>query len=71
MAGSTWRGLGARIVAGWRWVRGSGWDSNDVEELYGKQTNRGYAAGLGDVMTHRESNPARPQRTQPQQPPDP
>jgi len=56
-------GLWAGIARGWRWLTGSGWDRKDVEELYGEQSSRGYAAGLGDVMTHREKNPVRPQRT--------
>jgi hypothetical protein len=35
-------------------MRGSGWDSDDVEELYGKQTNRGYGAGIGDMVNRQE-----------------
>ena len=62
-------GLGAGIARGWRWLTGSGWDSKDVEELYGRQTTRGYAAGLSDVVSGREANPARPQRTEHQQRP--
>jgi hypothetical protein len=63
-------GLWAGIARGWRWMTGSGWDRKDVEELYGRQTTRGYAAGLGDVVSRRQSNPVRPQRTQQQEPPD-
>jgi hypothetical protein len=63
-------GLWAGIARGWRWLTGSGWDSKDVEELYGRQTTRGYAAGLGDVVNRRESKPVRPQRTQHQEPPE-
>jgi hypothetical protein len=62
-------GLGAGIARGWRWLTGSGWDSKDVAELYGEQTNRGYGAGLSDVVSRREANPARPQRTEHQQGP--
>ena len=49
-----WRRVWARVAAGWRWMRGSGWDSDDVEELYGKQTNRGYGAGIGDMVNRQE-----------------
>src|SRR5512132_4329601 len=31
-------GLGAGIARGWRWLTGSGWDREDVAELYGEQT---------------------------------
>jgi hypothetical protein len=44
------RGLWPRIAAGWRWLTGPGWDSKQVEELYGKLTNRGYGGGLVDVL---------------------
>jgi hypothetical protein len=64
------RGLWPRIAAGWRWLTGPGWDSRQVEELYGKQTNRGYGAGLIDVVGHRESSPVRPQRAAPRERPD-
>jgi hypothetical protein len=64
------RGLWSRIAAGWRWLTGPGWDSKQVEELYGKLTNRGYGAGLVDVVAHRESSPVRPQRAAPPEPPD-
>jgi hypothetical protein len=64
------RGLWPRIAAGWRWLTGPGWDSKQVEELYGKLTNRGYGAGLVDVVAHRESSPIRPQRAAPPEPPD-
>ena len=49
-----WRRLWARVAARWHWMRGSGWDSDDVEELYGKQTNRGYGAGIGDMVNRQE-----------------
>jgi hypothetical protein len=65
-----WRGLWARIAGAWRWLTGSGWDSKDVAELYGEQTNRGYGAGLGDVVNRRTSNPVRPQRAERQKRPD-
>src|SRR5918995_1083028 len=39
------RGLWPRIAAGWRWLTGWGWDNKQVEELYGKKTNRGYGGG--------------------------
>jgi hypothetical protein len=65
-----WRGLRARIAGAWRWLTGSGWDSKDVAELYGEQTNRGYGAGLGDVVNRQESNPARPQRAEHHKRPD-
>ncbi|HEX2399393.1 MAG TPA: hypothetical protein VHJ79_05290 [Mycobacterium sp.] len=39
------RPLRPRIAAGWRWLTGPGWDSKQVEELYGKLTNRGYGVG--------------------------
>ncbi len=45
-----WRRLWVRVAAGWHWLRGSGWDSDAVEELYGRQTNHGYGAGIGDVV---------------------
>jgi hypothetical protein len=64
------RGLWPRIAAGWRWLTGPGWDSKQVEELYGKQTNRGYGGGLVDVVSRRESSPVRPQRTAPAERPD-
>jgi hypothetical protein len=64
------RGLWPRIAAGWRWLTGPGWDSKQVEELYGKQTNRGYGGGLVDVVSRRESSPIRPQRAVPPEPPD-
>ena len=64
------RGLWPRIAAGWRWLTGSGWDSRQVEELYGKQTDRGYGGGLVDVLTRRQSSPLRPQRTAPPERPD-
>jgi hypothetical protein len=64
------RGLWPRIAAGWRWLTGPGWDSRDVEEVYGKQTNRGYGAGLADVVSRRESSPVRPQRAAPPERPD-
>jgi hypothetical protein len=64
------RGQWPRIVAGWRWLTGPGWDSKQVEELYGKQTNRGNGAGLADVVGRRESSPLRPQREAPVAPPD-
>ena len=64
------RGLWPRIAAGWRWVTGSGWDSKQLEELYGKQTDRGYGGGLADVVGRRESSPLRPQRAAPPEPPD-
>jgi hypothetical protein len=63
-------GLGAGIARGWRWLTGSGWDSKEVAELYGEQTNRGYGAGLGDVVNRRVSNPVRPQRAERQERPD-
>jgi hypothetical protein len=62
-------GLWAGIARGWRWLTGSGWDSEDVAELYGEQTSRGYGAGLSDVVSRREANPARPQRAEGQQRP--
>jgi hypothetical protein len=62
-------GLGAGIARGWRWLTGSGWDSKEVADLYGEQTNRGYGAGLSDVVSRREANPARPQRAEGQQRP--
>jgi hypothetical protein len=65
------RGQWPRIAAGWRWLTGPGWDSKQVEELYGKQTDRGYGGGLADVVGHRESSPLRPQRAAPVAPPDP
>ena len=49
-----WRRVWARVAAGWHWMRGSGWDSDEVEELYGKQTNRGYGAGIGDMVNRQE-----------------
>jgi hypothetical protein len=64
------RGQWPRIAAGWRWLTGPGWDSKQVEELYGKQTNRGYGGGLADVVGRRESSPLRPQRAAPVAPPD-
>jgi hypothetical protein len=64
------RGLWPRIAAGWRWLTGPGWDSKQVEELYGKQTNRGYGGGLVDVVSRRESSPIRPQRAVPPEPSD-
>lgn len=64
------RGLWPRIAAGWRWVTGPGWDSKQLEELYGKQTDRGYGGGLADVVGRRESSPLRPQRAAPPEPPD-
>jgi hypothetical protein len=64
------RGLWPRIAAGWRWLTGWGWDSKQVEELYGKKTNRGYGGGLVDVVGHRESSPVRPQRAAPPERPD-
>ena len=64
------RGLWPRIAAGWRWLTGPGWDSKQVEELYGKQTNRGYGGGLADVVGRRESSPLRPQRAAPPERPD-
>jgi hypothetical protein len=65
-----WRGLWPRIVAGWRWLTGPGWDSKQVEELYGKLTNRGYGGGLVDVVARQESSPVRPQRAAPPERPD-
>ena len=64
------RGLWPRIPAGWRWLTGPGWDSKQVEELYGRQTDRGYGAGLADVVGRRESSPLRPQRAAPAERPD-
>jgi hypothetical protein len=64
------RGLWPRITAGWRWLTGTGWDSKQVEELYGKLANRGYGGGLVDVVARRESNPVRPQRAAPPERPD-
>ena len=64
------RGQWPRIVAGWRWLTGPGWDSKQVEELYGKQTNRGYGGGLADVVGRRESSPLRTQRAAPPERPD-
>jgi hypothetical protein len=64
------RGLWPRIAAGWRWLTGPGWDSKQVEELYGKQTNRGYGGGLVDVVARRESSPLRLQRVAPPERPD-
>jgi hypothetical protein len=59
---AVWRLPLAWLARGWRWLTGSGWDREDVAELYGEQTTRGYGAGLGDVIGHRESDPVRPQR---------
>ena len=64
------RGLWPRIVAGWRWLTGPGWDSKQVEELYGKLTNRGYGGGLVDVVARQEWSPVRPQRAAPPERPD-
>ena len=64
------RGLWPRIAAGWRWLTGTGWDSKQVEELYGKLTNRGYGGGLVDVVARQESSPVHPQRAAPPEPPD-
>jgi hypothetical protein len=64
------RGLWPRIAAGWRWLTGPGWDSKQVEELYGKLTNRGYGGGLVDVVARQESSPVRPQRAVPPERPD-
>jgi hypothetical protein len=61
---TAFRRLWTGIARGWRWLTGSGWDRNDVAELYGRQANRGYGAGLGDVLSRRESDPARPQRAE-------
>jgi hypothetical protein len=70
MAVMVGRGLWPRIVAGWRWLTGPGWDSKQVEELYGKLTNRGYGGGLVDVVARQESSPVRPQRVAPPERPD-
>jgi hypothetical protein len=51
-------------------LTGPGWDSKQVEDLYGRQANRGYGAGLADVVGRRESSPIRPQRAAPAQRPD-
>jgi hypothetical protein len=64
------RGLWPRIAAGWRWLTGPGWDSKQVDELYGKLTNRGYGGGLVDVVARQESSPVRPQRAAPPERPD-
>jgi hypothetical protein len=64
------RGQWPRIAAGWRWLTGPGWDSKQVEELYGKLTNRGYGGGLVDVVARQESSPVRPQRAAPPERPD-
>ena len=64
------RGLWPRIAAGWRWLTGPGWDSKQIEDLYGRQANRGYGAGLADVVGRRESSPIRPQRAAPAKRPD-
>jgi hypothetical protein len=64
------RGLWPRIAAGWRWLTGPGWDSKQVEELYGKLTNRGYGGGVVVVVARLVSNRVRPQRAAPPERPD-
>lgn len=49
-----WHRLRLWMAARWHWLRGSGWDTDAVEELYGKQTNRGYGAGIGDMVNRQE-----------------
>ena len=48
-------GLWGKATRAWRWMRnGSTWDDQDVEKLYGKQTNRGYGSGIGDMVNRQE-----------------
>jgi hypothetical protein len=49
------RGLWSRVSRAGRWLRnGPTWDGEDVEGLYGKQANRGYGSGIGDMVNRHD-----------------
>jgi hypothetical protein len=49
------RGVWGNVTRAWRWLRnGPTWDDEDVGKLYGKQANRGYGAGIGDMVNRQE-----------------
>ena len=50
------RGWWSRVARAWQWLRnGPTWDDEDVEKAYGKQANRGYGAGIGEMVNRQEA----------------